>query len=543
MIPILFESNETVFTTHGLGDLMDTIEASAEVTEEGEYEMAFKYPITGAMFNELLINRIVLAKANSYDPYQVFRIYSITKPINGVVEVACQHISYDLANMPVKAFKCTTSEKASDAINKMYTNTVNITGMSKSTSGNTKYFGSFVITTDVTRSAQNVDRLFKMEEPSTVRATLLDGDDSIRGTFGGRLVFNNYSVQLLETPGSNRGITINYGIDLIDMEQEENISEMITGVLPYYKYSKTTEKSDGSNETNDYYVYGSIQYATTSSTRHRIQPLDLTEHFPNQKTCQIDGTPAGYHKGDLIPPTAAEVEEKARQWIAKEEIGEPEISLTLSYAQLGQDVRMYDQINVRFPKLGIEKSALVTRYKYDVLNERCVEIDVGKVKDSLTFKLSDASRLKFGLIPPKRINNINGNKISNGSVGGSKLSGGGVSNWHLKDDAVDNDKIADDAVDTDQIKDNAVKEEKINMYAVTTGKLGAGSVTKVKIGDKQVAEIKLVQTVQNAIAAVWTIDELVADWMTTGYLEAYHIYASHKLEVGGDLYVSGTIHN
>ena len=105
MIPILFEYNETDFTTHGLGDLVDCIECKARATDEGEYEMSFNYPANGELFSELQIGRIVLAKVNDYHKPQRFRIYGIESEINQTVTVNCQHISYDLASYPVKIFK------------------------------------------------------------------------------------------------------------------------------------------------------------------------------------------------------------------------------------------------------------------------------------------------------------------------------------------------------------------------------------------------------------------------------------------------------
>lgn len=541
MIPILFDYDVTDFTSHGLGDLIDTIEANSEVNEDGEYELAFNYPYTGRLFSELKINRIVVVKANDYDPYQAFRIYSITKPINGICTVSCQHISYDLANVPVKAFKTDENEKCPSAINRIFTNAQTISGMTVDKTN--KKIGNFTIVSEGLDNAtpQNIDKVFEMEEPASVRAVLLDGDDSIKGVYGGQIVFDNFGVKLKATAGSNRGITINYGIDLIDFEQEENISEMITGILPYYKGSHTIEKTEkdanGNNvtvrESEEVYTYGSIQYAhtvrgITEPARHRIVPVDLTEHFPNQKEYTSDS--GIYKKGDTIPPTAAQINTKAQAWIKKEEIGEPEISLTLSYAQLGQDVRLYDQINVHFQLLGIDKSAMVTRYKYDVLNERCVEVEVGKAKDSLAFKLSDASRLKTGLIPPKRINRVNGSALSNGSVGGSKLKSDSVSNWHLGGKSVTKDKMDEDSVDTEQICQNAVEEDE----------LAKDSVVTLKIKNTNVARVKLDTDTQNDLAAIWEIYGLVADWIDTGILTAEHIAVFHKLEVDGTLYYNGT---
>ena len=82
MNPILYETTDT--TNLGLGTLADTI--SCKVTEErnGSYELEMQYPISGVHFAELDLRLFILAKPNYTDDPQLFRIYRITKPLNGI---------------------------------------------------------------------------------------------------------------------------------------------------------------------------------------------------------------------------------------------------------------------------------------------------------------------------------------------------------------------------------------------------------------------------------------------------------------------------
>lgn len=99
MIPVLFKANATNFKTFGIGVLKDCI--SCEVTEErnGAFECEFKYPTNGALYKELATERLVKAKPNDTAKDQMFRIYRISTPIDGVVTVYAQHLSYDLSNI------------------------------------------------------------------------------------------------------------------------------------------------------------------------------------------------------------------------------------------------------------------------------------------------------------------------------------------------------------------------------------------------------------------------------------------------------------
>ena len=466
MIPILFNYNATTFTTHGIGDLMETLRCESVVNAEGEYELELDYPAGGEFISSLVINNIIYAKVNDHGNWQAFRIYGIDKAINNLVTVHAQHISYDLAGVVVKAYETTT---CSSAIAGLKTNAVG-TGAN-----------AYTIATDIPNSQQalNQDHKFKLDEPVTLRAALLDGDDSIFGCWEGDLVFDNYTIKFLK-PGStdadagkDRGVLVEYGIDLMDMDQEESISQMITGVYPYWK----GKQNDDDASSDEVIVYGSIQYASGTFQKHRVVPLNVTEYYPNNTSA----------------PTVAQINQTAQEWIVANKIGEPQINLKLSYAELGKDVRLHDAITVRFVNIGVDVGAKVVSYKYDTLKERCVEVEVGNVKPSILFSLEDASRLKRGLIPPQRIqnNSITAEKIGNAAVGNSHLGSSSVGTSKIEDAAVVTRKLEDYAVTNSKIGGGAVSTAKIADSAVTTGKIGGGAVTTAKIADNAVTTPKV----------------------------------------------------
>ena len=473
MIPILFEYNATDFTTHGIGDLIDCTSCTTMMNEEGEYELSFNYPQTGELLKELTIGRLIYAKANPWQNPQVFRIYGYQKGIGGVITVNCQHISYDLANIPIKNFKSAASASANTVLANMKSNAVAITGLNIS---------KFTLYSNVSGTAQTQAGYFELGTPSTARAVILDGEESVKGCFGGDLVFDNYNVYLYATGGSDRGVTIEYGVDLMDLKQEENISEMYTGVLPYYTY---TDAND-----NDQVTYGSVQYASGTFRSHKVLPMSFNEYFPNQ--------------AEHTSPTAAQLNAKAAEWISKEpDFGKPEVNLTLKYAELGQDVRLHDAVTVRFVKMGIDVKSKVVSVKYNVLLERITEVQVGQTKSSVIFSLEDASRLRRGLLPPQRIKDksLTSSKYADNSVTTAALETAAVTTSKIDDDAVTHAKLGggsvgannmqDASVPTRSIQDYAVQESKIGGGAVTESKIGGGAVTESKIGGGAVTEVKI----------------------------------------------------
>lgn len=617
MIPYLFEStypnSARTFVGHGIGDLVEATDIVAEENgEEGhEWELSFKYPETGELFSRIALNNIVVAKANSYQGLQAFRIYSITKELNHTISVACQHISYDLANIPVKPME---TIGASESLVAMKANMINVCNSNNFifntdvtmvySSSKTYKKGDIILygttlykcTTDIltpeawnsshwTSSVSTAEKdsvTIKFEEPKSALKVLLDGDDSIRGKYGGDIVTDNYNISLYSIGGSDRGMSIEYGVDLIELSQERNITDMITGILPYYVRAKDTkldigvERSSTVTETNtsmvlnteaytlevgskytlkftpentpggtailkaaagfsqsdinfnmdgiekeynivpssnitvaagtDLVISNAIPYETSGGetiyspigaissftiTKNFIEPIIYGDVVNGPGTYDVQRISSvnltEYFQDSNDEPTAAQVTAKAQEWVNAEEIGIPEVSLTLSYADVdGKDVRLYDAVRVIFSRMGIDVTSKVTRYKYDVLAERCTEIDVGQTKESSIFTLQDASRIRRGLLPPDRIgkDSLEGNKLKKGSVGSDQLAAGSVRGWHMPDNGIDHDKLRGDSVGIDNLikdtgdlpdgwcKDPVLKSVPNNVYGGYNKKVG-----------------------------------------------------------------------
>ena len=94
MVPILYDAETKDFNNNGIGILRDAI--SCEVTEErnGLFEAELVYPADGFLFSEIKGQSIMKIKANNVQDPQLFRVYKIGKPIDGIVTFNLEHISY-----------------------------------------------------------------------------------------------------------------------------------------------------------------------------------------------------------------------------------------------------------------------------------------------------------------------------------------------------------------------------------------------------------------------------------------------------------------
>ena len=107
MRPILFPSNETAFTSNGLGRL-DPI--SCTVTEErnGQYELEMLVSIDDRHYSDIEEGRLLLARHDDTPDTQPFEIYYISRPLNGQVMVLAHHISYRTATITVMPFEASS---------------------------------------------------------------------------------------------------------------------------------------------------------------------------------------------------------------------------------------------------------------------------------------------------------------------------------------------------------------------------------------------------------------------------------------------------
>lgn len=360
MIPILYEANETSFLTNGLGRLPDAI--SCTVTEErnGQFELEMTYPLGGAHFDEIRYGRLICAvPADGKDP-QPFSIYRISKPINGIVKIYAEHVSYQLTRSIAKPY---TATGIAQAFTMLGTNTVtphpfNITHV------------------DIVSNAE-----FELKSPASVRSVLGGLEGSFVDTFGGEWEWDKYTCYLRGNRGSDYGVTLRYGKNLIDLTQEENIQSTYTGIVPYWKGLNAANEEDfvflEEDPANNKHAYIEKAEVAQNFPYKRMKLVDLTERFDGQ-------------------PDDDELRTEAEAYLEEDtEIGKPDINLTVSFAALWQTeeykdvaplerVNLCDTVSVVFEELGVSATAKVVKTVYNVLLDRYDSIELGNTKDTIT---------------------------------------------------------------------------------------------------------------------------------------------------------------
>lgn len=380
MIPILFEYNATTFTGKGLGEIVEAIECTVKAADDSSYELELLYPMTGKMLSDLKINRIIVAKPDYYHQNQAFRIYGYSKDIEGMLTVKAQHISYDLSQVLFHPYWSAYSDYQGRPVYGSFWSPGELLQALKNTNYLINGQHNFTFGDHYGYKAYPYQANVRVDEPTTARNVLFGSSNSLLSEFGGACVFDNYNLNFYSDPGYATSYVIDYGVDLIDLEQEENIANMYTGILPYYIGKDRSHEGESDWGGPQSVVIGNIAYASGTFQRHHILPLNVNDHFGDTDIIDMDIW------GDVLPgdewiPTKSVVTNVGKQIMkSSNSYGVPEVSLKVNSAYISNDVKLYDIITVRFVKFGINVRSRVNSITYDTLNEHVQEIELGKTR-------------------------------------------------------------------------------------------------------------------------------------------------------------------
>lgn len=374
MIPILYEANETQFTTLGIGPLGDAIKCT--VTEElnGQYELEMTYPVEGIHYSDLVEDRLIYAVPFEGGAKQIFKIYQIEKPLNGEVVVRAEHIHYLLNKMVVMPF---TATSVAEAIAKIQGHIVD--------------YCPFTFTTDKVTAAD-----FKMITPMECGKLLGGVEGSILDVFGtGDYEFNNFNVILHNDRGTNNGITVRYGKNMTELNASVDTSNVYTGVIPFYK------------DTDDNVTYADGYAVWSDHKQDYVYPmakvLDMSSDFDAEREAwEQQQSESETPSEESYKPSSDELIAKARDYLVRNAGWNKTNNIKVSFVNLWQTeeyadiaalerVKMCDTVTVIYQKLGVSVTKKVIKTTYNVLLDRYDSIELGTPTVSLAKEVANTS--------------------------------------------------------------------------------------------------------------------------------------------------------
>lgn len=368
MIPILYDSNETAFTSNGLGRLRDCIECTVTEERNSIYECDFSYPVDGVNYDRIQLGRIVAVRHDESNDVQPFDIVSYSRPIDGIVTFHCVHISYRQTALTVYGSNINSLADA-------------FTMLGTAQPSNPFNYWSDMTSQGFLASGDSV--------PHSVRQILGGMEGSILDSYGGEYEWDKWTVKLWAARGTLKNFTIRYGVNMTDYSDETDYSDTYTSVLPYW----TGQDSNG----NDIVVKGAMQsvsYPSFNSTGRCI-PLDVTDKFDSSQG----------------QPTTAQIEAEGMNYLNANQPYMPARTIKVDFIRLTdspeysnfkslQTCKLCDSINVEFPRYNMTGQFKIVKTEYDVLQERYNTIELGALAASLSEALGinaeAANRLRAG---------------------------------------------------------------------------------------------------------------------------------------------------
>lgn len=345
MIPILYDTNETDFNRNGLGRLRDCIECRVFEERNGIYEADFSYPITGAHYEEIQIGRIIGVTHDESGDVQPFDIVSYSKPIDGVVEFHCTHISYRQSCITVTG---SNVNSLADAFNLLANAEPNNPFTYQTDKNSIGYFGA----------ADGI--------PHSVRQMLGGIRGSILDAYGGEYEWDKWTVYLHSSRGNLRDFTIRYRVNMLDCEEEYDTQGTYSSCIPFWTDGTITVVGDKVDS-----------YGATITGRGECVPLDLSEKFETEPTkAQVEAMALSYMttNNTFIPTQNIHVE-----FVRLQDLGYEEFDNLL-------ECNLCDTIKVIFPDYNSSGQFKIVKTVWDVLKDRYESMELG----DLSVTLADA---------------------------------------------------------------------------------------------------------------------------------------------------------
>lgn len=338
-------SPETIDTTREYGYLGNAHYCQVKQVLNGQYELTMKYPVDGNLFDKLQLRNVIMATVDRSGEYQPFRIYNVSKPIKGIVKVNARHIAYDLDGVVVLPFETVDVQTTLAVMKQQCVND-----------------NPFDFVSTRTTAAP-----FRVRVPEAIWNLMGGQQGSLLDTYGGEYKFDKYTIRFENRIGTDRGVSVRYGVNMTDYEQDSNCASCFTAVLAYW-------------QSEDSVVYGNIVNAEGTFDHVRVKPVDMSFDFDEEPTVeQLDAAAASYARNN--------------------EIGVPTVSWKVSFIPLDtteeykhlsilERVDLGDTVRVFFERYGVEATSRVKEIVWDSLRDRYVSVTLGSIRNSLAKTIS-----------------------------------------------------------------------------------------------------------------------------------------------------------
>lgn len=377
----LYKSTNTDYEMNG-DYTLSPLSCEFECNLNDTWILTIENPIDESM-DDFTIGAVISAPT-PYGDKQLFRIYNVTKDDDGIIASAFP-IFLDARNDCFLWDVRPSNVTGQTALNQMITNK--------------KYSASSNITK--TSTAYYVQK-------NLIEALNGDDDNAFLKRWGGEVAYNNYEIIVNDRIGSDNGLKVEFGFNLLGVEEQINNEDIVTRIIPkaYNGYILPNNETVDSPLINNY-------------------PIVYTRVIEYQDIKLIDDAQEDdAENGITVCNTLEELYDALRTRAQEEyenEIDLPQITynvdmVDLSKTDLYKDyknlltVNLGDTVHVKHRKLGIETSARVISMTYDCITKKVESLVLGDYEANYFNSVSSITHSVSQIID-KSNNSVMANKI------------------------------------------------------------------------------------------------------------------------------------
>lgn len=333
-----------------IGSLTQVVSCEVEEERNGLYEVVLTSPLTEPLFFSLAKENIIVCKPNDMQELQAFRIYNVGKYMNSMGIVYARHISFDLVGDLVDKINLVNAS-CEFALNTIFRE-----------SQYCKHYRGY---SDII-NAQD----YNMELSNCLEA-IAGKEGSIIDTYGNgaEILRDNTNIHVLNRRGNDNGVTIEYGKNMTGFEFVEDVDGLTTVIKPYC----TIRNEDGTESILRGDLVWSDNWAVFSHPY--ITPIDYSDKFAEDET-----------------PTKEKLKRLAEQDFLVNKIHIPNanykiefiaLSKCVGYEDIEDRISICDTVTIKDYRYGIDTKAKVIKYKYDVLTQKYISMEIGEPRTTL----------------------------------------------------------------------------------------------------------------------------------------------------------------
>ena len=328
----IFDTTDNLFSSNGDKIIIPT-RAIIHKEDNGSFYLDLECSLD--YIDWIVPNKIVVA--NTPQGEQAFRISNVEKTKRKIT-IKANHIFYDSLNYVIQD-SYVVEKNCNDALDHL--NNALDTISPFTTTSNIQTINSY----------------------RCVRKSFYEAINVVLERWGGHLVRDNFEIKIMDTIGTDNGVTVRYGKNLKDITAQYNWENVVTKLLPV--------GSDGLL-LPEIYLYSSQTYDIPYT-----KVVSFDQSNINQQDYEIDGE---LDENAYNEALINDLRQKGIEYLATNCI--PSVNYTLD-ANLERITDVGDIIQVIDERLGISLTTNLISFDYDCILEKYTQVQFGNFKANL----------------------------------------------------------------------------------------------------------------------------------------------------------------